>query len=1067
MTNFFSALATAGAVLFCFWITTRMARKVIIGKGEVTKTNTTLVMLAGLAGALTCTFMDSWWFSAVESEVYALATFFFALTFWAMIKWEEKANTPEGDRWLLFIFLTIGLSMGVHLLSLLVIPAMGLIYYFRNYTYSAKGFWSAIGVSFLVLGIILFGVIDKFIAIAAWLDRTFVNGFGLPFNSGVILFCILMLSATIYAAWYAAKKGKRILYIISMSYLMLLIGWSSNAMILIRASAEPVINMNGINDVNSFLSYLRREQYGSRDLVFGPYFTAEPLDIKTTGKYWGRIPDTTKYVPTGNKFEYVYDVDASQLKAVGFSDDDIALLKARNKQTLFPRMGSLEGRHENLYYNYLGLAPNEYKSYIPSFSDNFGYFWEYQIGYMFWRYFMWNFSGRQNDEQGYMHDGQRNGNWITGIDALDQMKNNHLKELPDSQKNVMSRNTFYMIPFIIGLIGMVYQLRNDRNGFLVVLMFFLFMGFMNLVNSNEPPVEPRERDYGLVGAFFAYSIWVGFGVLALYDIAKSKSTKTLTEYMLYSGIAMLIMYFTGLTMYSIGGFFACLVYAGFVIGILSLIVMLASRSLKNDFSIALLCGILCLIAPAIMAQQGWDDHNRSNRTYARDFARNYLESCPPNAILFTQGDNDTYPLWYAQEVEGIRTDVRIVNLSLLGVDWYINQLRHAVNDAGKVDLLLDYKDILGDTRNAVRSYSKSRYLNRTVDLKEAVLFMGNDSPEAKVVINQGNEAENYVPSRKLSIAVDSAAVVQNKIIPESMYGDIATKLPFDLANSTLLKNDLMVLDIVAGNISKRPICFAITVSPDAYLGLEKYFMQRSMVWQLIPVLNGDSGMNQSINQEVMYSQLVTNNIFTYGGLERGEKIYVDGTTMGSAMTAKYMNYQALAGSFIEEAINAEEQAKQIMGKDSSNSELQEVADQLMSESAEKKQKAIEVLDIMLQKFPHTSLPYDYNMINAANYYQLAGNNATAQEITKILAPICIDDLAYYYNLSKTDALTKPLSDDKTNAERCLNNAISILKRSGDDASAQQYQKEWDALRAMYGIKAAAQTPKQPNAPAGK
>ncbi|MBC8046952.1 MAG: DUF2723 domain-containing protein [Fimbriimonadaceae bacterium] len=1057
MMNFFSALSTAFAVLFCFWIATRLAKKLLIGDGEITKANTAAVMFTGIVAGLTCAYMDSWWFSAVEAEVYALATFFFAMTFWAMIKWEEKADTPEGDRWILFIFLMIGLSMGVHLLSLLTIPAMGLIYYFRNYKYSAKGFWAAMGISFVILGIILFGVIDKFIAIAAWFDRTFVNGFSLPFNSGTFFFCVLLVGGTIYLVRYAALRGKRVIYIASMSFLMLIIGWSSNAMVLIRAKAEPVINMNGINDVHSFLSYLRREQYGSRDLGYGPYWTARPLDIEYTGDKWGKIPGGEEYVSVGKDFKIIYDLPDDQLRAAGLTPAQIDLMKKRNKQTLFPRMGSLESRHASLYYNFVGVPEGQESTYVPDGLDNFQFFREYQIGYMFWRYFMWNFSGRQNDSQGYFHDGMKDGNWITGIEALDKTKNEHLQNLPPSMKDVMSRNTFFMIPFILGLLGMVIHLRKDWKGFLILFMFFFFMGFMNLFNSNEPPIEPRERDYALVGAFFVYAIWVGFGVLALFDIAKKKDTKTITEYLLYAGIIMVIMFLIGLTVYDFGSFIAYLIYAAAIIGILSFIVIAAGRALKSDYAVAVLIGLLCLSAPVLMAQQGWDDHNRHNRTMARDFARNYLESCPPNAILFTQGDNDTYPLWYAQEVEGIRTDVRIINLSLLGVDWYINQLRHAANDAGNIDLLLGYEKILGDKRNSIRFDTKSKFQNRVVDLKEAVLFMGNDNPEAM----SQSTGENYIPSLKFKVAVDSATAAQNNLVPDNLKGNIVSEMPFDLKNKSLLKNDLMVLDIVASNISKRPICFAITVSPDAYLGLEKYFMQRSMVWQIAPVMINGNGFNRAINQEVMFDQLVTNNIFTYGGIETGEKLNLESSSLGSAMTAKYVNYQALAGDYMEEALNAEAQAKQMLAQDSSNTELKEVGNQLMEESAEKKQKAAQVLDMMMKKFPESSMPYDYNMINTANYYQLIGNNERALEVINILGSRCLQDLEYFYHINNEGAMTSVIDSDKGDAERCMNNVIAIAKKIGDTTLADNYQKQWDMLRSTYNVRP---QPTQQNVP---
>lgn len=1047
MTNFFSALSTAFAVLFCFWITTRLAKKLLVGDAEISKSQTAVVMLTGAVAALTCTYMDSWWFSAVESEVYALASFFFALTLWAMIKWEEKAGTSEGDRWILFIFLMIGLSMGVHLLSLLAIPAIGLIYYFKNYQYSAKGFWSAIGISFLILGIILFGVIDKFIAVAAWMDRTFVNGFGLPFNSGVYTFCILLLGGSIYLAWYAVKKNKRVVYVAAMSFIMLLIGWSSNAMVLVRSSAEPVINMNGINDVNSFLSYLRREQYGQRDLVKGPLWTARPVDIEQTGSKWGRVPDNDKYVAVADDFKILYNISDDQLRAAGFNQSQIEIFKARNKEFLFPRMGSLEDRHAGLYYNFANVPEGQEQSYIPTQNENLKFFFQYQIGYMFWRYFMWNFSGRQNDSQGYFHDGMKDGNWITGIEAMDKLKNSQLQDLPPSMKDIASRNTFYMIPFIIGLLGMVYQLRKDWKGFLVLFVFFFFMGFMNLINSNEPPIEPRERDYALVGAFFAFAIWVGFGVLALYDIAKKSQPKAITEYLLYSGIIMVSMFLLGLTVYDFTSFFAYLIYAGVVISVLSLIMIAAKKVLKGDFSIAVLAGLLCLIAPVIMAQQGWDDHNRHNRTFARDFARNYLESCPPNAILFTQGDNDTYPLWYAQEVEGIRTDIRIVNLSLLGVDWYINQLRHATNNAGNVDLTLGYNTILGDKRNAVRFDTKSKYQNNTFDLKKVVEFMGSDSPEAK----SASTGENFIPSLKLTISVDSAAALKNNIIPDNLKENVVTALPFELKNKTLLKNDLMVLDIIATNISTRPICFAITVTPDAYLGTEKYFMQSSMVWQLMPVMVNGNGLNKTMNQDVMFDQLVTNNKFTYGGIEKGEKINLEGSSLGSAMTAKYVNYQGLAGDFIEDALNVEAQAKQMLAADSTNKELKEVGDQLMAESNDKKQKAAEVLDVMMNKFPNSSMPYDYNMINTANYYQLIGAQDKAMDVINILAPRCLQDLEYFYTLSQKGFMTTVIDEDRKDAERCLSNALAISKKMGKEDVYNNYMTQWDMLRTSHGI----------------
>ncbi|MBP9549726.1 MAG: DUF2723 domain-containing protein [Chitinophagales bacterium] len=1050
MTNIFSALSTSFSVLFCFWIITRLSRKMIAGNNEPDNVQTALIMGSGIVGALACTFIDSMWFSAVESEVYALATFFFALIFWAMIKWEEHANTHTGDRWIIFIFLMLGLSMGVHLLGLLAIPAIGLIYYFKNYEYTRKGFWVAFGISFLVLAFILFGVLDKLIGVAATLDRTFVNGFGAPFGTGALLFSIIIMGAALYGIWYSIKNKKRILYLTLVSFTMMMIGLSSYAMVLVRAAAEPVINMNGINDVNSFLSYLKREQYGSRDLVFGPLWTAQPLDIEYTKDKWGRVEGEDKYVSIGKDFKIIYDLSDQQLSGAGLSPQQIAVIKGRNKEVIFPRMGSLESRHAGLYYNFVGVPSDQQQTYVPTYGDNMKYFFNYQLGFMYWRYFMWNFSGRQNDEQGFYHEGMKNGNWITGITAIDKMKNPNLQDLPESLLSNDARNKYYMIPFILGLLGMVYQIRKDRNGFIVIFLFFFFMGAMNLINSNQPPVEPRERDYALVGAFFAFAIWIGFGLLALYDLGKSIDRKKLTEYLLYSGIIMIIFFITGLTVYDFDSFIALLVYSGVIIMVLSLISGALFRSLKNEKVIAIILTVICLSAPILMGSQGWDDHNRHGRTLARDFAQNYLESCPQNAILFTQGDNDTYPLWYAQEVEGIRTDIRIINLSLLGVDWYINQLRHATNDAGKIDLMLGADKILGDKRNAIRFDQNSKFKNRTLDLKEVVLFMGNDKQEA---LNA--QGENYIPSQNLKVTIDSASVAGNNVVDESLKNRIVKELNFTLKNTTLLKNDLMLLDIIASNISKRPICFAITVSPDAYLGLDKYFMQTGMAYRVTPVENEGNGFNRSVNTDITYDLLVNHQeLFNYGGVENGEKMHLDPSSEGSILTSKYVNYQQLAGDLIQEKMNYEQQATQMLSQQTDIS-LNEVGNGLQETAKERGAMALTVMDLMMEKFPASSFPYDYNMINAANYYQMLGNNEKALEIVKALKEICLDDLAYYYamyNNSADNFLTRvQYESDMRDAERCLASAVNVAKKANETELSASIQQEWNSLRTSNNL----------------
>lgn len=1059
MMNFFSALTTAFAILFAFWIITRLAKRMIAGNAEVNGWQTALIMGCGIIGAGACMFMDSLWFSAVESEVYAFATFFFAIILWAMIKWEETADKPESDRWILFIALMTGLSIGVHLLSLLVLPSIGLIYYFRNYKFSWKGFLYATLISVGILLFILYGILDKFIALAAVIDRMFVNGFGLPFGSGIIFYCLVITILTWWGIRNALRRNRRMLYVGLMSFVMLMVGLTSYAEVLIRAKADPPINMNGINDVNSFLAYLRREQYGSRDLIYGPYWTAQPISYTKGRDKYGVAPGDNKYSVLAHDYNPNYSIPEDLLNNPRYDQNQIRLLQERNKMTLFPRMGSTEDRHAPYYYQFVGVDKKDENTYVPSFGANINFFFSYQIGQMFWRYFMWNFSGRQNDTQGFFYDGYKDGNWLTGIPILDKTKNPQLDDQPPSMTSALSHNVFYMLPFILGLLGMVYQFRKDRNAFLVIFMLFLFMGVMNLINMNEPPTEPRERDYAFVGSFFAFSFWIGFGVAALFEIAWNFTYKLYQEYLLYVAAIMLLMFITGYTIYNFPAFFLDLLYTGLVITVLVAILVGVRRYLKKETAVIVAAVLVCLPVPILMGQQGWDDHNRSNRTFARDIARNYLESCPPNAILFTQGDNDTYPLWYAQEVEHIRTDVRIINLSLLGVDWYINQLRHATNNTQPVNLTLTADKVLGDKRNQiVTAPSGNKFKDRVFELSDFIKFVGTDDKKYMIYSDGLQDYFNYVPSQNIRITVDSSELVKNGIVPADMKDDMVTQMDFRLSHSTLLKNDLMVLDIVASNINTRPICFAISVTPDAHLGLQKYFMQTNMVYRLTPVETEDDhgqpdGYNKEMNTDIEYDLLVNHaDEFTYGGVENGKKIFVDqASAAGSIYTAKYLNYMELAKNLGEDKAMLDSQAMQMM-KDSTNKEFTEVGRQLQQESDEKKEKALKVLDLMTKEFPDASFPYDYNMINVAQLYQQFGDSSGAMGVVHILGDRTLQDLDYYYRMTQKSSFTSDMfSTDKYHAETCLKFAIDVAKKANDKDYAQQMQDKWDALKLKYGI----------------
>ncbi|HRG29083.1 MAG TPA: DUF2723 domain-containing protein [Chitinophagales bacterium] len=1056
MTNFFSALSTAFGALFVFWIITRMMRKSLAGTNEPSGSQLATIMFGGIIGATCFLFMDSIWFSAVESEVYALATFFFILIFWSIVKWEAHADDPNSDRWILFMALMMGLSIGVHLLALLVIPAIALIYYFRNYTYSRKGLIYTLLIGTALVAFVLYGLLDKFIAIAAAFDRTFVNDIGLPIGSGIIVFSLIVVGGIVYGIRHAIQRNKRILYITMMSFTMLIIGLTSYAMVLIRAKAEPVINMNGINDVHSFLSYLKREQYGSRALFYGPYWTAQPIQYEKGKAKFGVVPGKDGYQVISHEFEPVYDIPAEYLNSPNVSEN-ARLIQERNKQVLFPRMGSLEDRHAGLYYDFANVDPAAEQTYVPTYGENLKFLFNYQLGHMFWRYFMWNFSGRQNDTQGNFYDGYKDGNWVTGIEAIDKTKNEQLEEVPPSLKNVLTHNNYYMLPFILGIMGMVYQLRKDKRGFAVVLTLFLFMGIMNIINMNQPPTEPRERDYAQVGAFFAFAIWIGFGIGAIIDLAKNFKSKTIQEYVLYSALILLSMFFLGLTMYSFTNFLMISAYLIIVMLLMGGIAYVINNAMKKEMALAVVAFLLCIPAPFLMASQGWDDHNRSDRTFARDIARNYLESCPPNAILFTQGDNDTYPLWYAQEVENIRPDVKIINLSLLGVDWYINQLRHATNESAPIALTLSADKILGDKRNQVVDNDKSKFKNQTMELKDVLEFIGQDDPKFQVYSEGLEDYFSYVPTKKFKLTIDAEKMKANNIVPEALVENMKKELNFELKRGTLLKNDLMTLDIVANNINNRPICFAISVTADSHLGMEKYLMQRNMVYQLMPVEmeNNKSqmdGYRKQMNTDIQYDLLVNQkDKFTYGGVERGGEMYIDPSGMGSVLTTKYLNYFELAKNLDQERQYLEAQARQMM-TDTVNKEYNEVGQQLMQESADKKKKTIEVLDLMQTLFPDSSVPYDFNMVNVAQVYQRLGENEKAMAIVTTMKERVMQELEYYYKMTLKSSLTASMfEDDKLRSETWVYYTVNMARSAGDKDFAEALDKEWETLRMKYGI----------------
>lgn len=872
--NFMSALASAATILFLFWTITHFARKMFVNAGEhLTGQQMFTTMAAGVVGALAYTFSDSFWFSAVEGEVYALSSFFTALVFWAMLKWEhadEQAGTdPAGrlrsDRWIVFLFFMMGLSIGVHLLNLLTIPAIVMIYYYRRYQASTKGAIIAFIIGCVITGVVQVGIIQYSMKAAGLFDIFFVNSLGMPFFSGFAIYFLALAALIIWAFGFNEKnisKGKlmtwfilflllsflpfivtlggggmkflkflvvggvavlvgyllkpgglRILKLSLWCYVFMMLGYFLYFTAMIRSTANPTIDMNNVDNPISLVNYLSREQYGSAPLLYGPHFAAEPDGIQEGEMRYVKGKD--KYVEIGRQREYTYPSSDKQL---------------------FPRVWdpSNDQNHAYFYGTWLNIPQNPQtgKYEAPTLGDNMNWFFTYQMGLMYWRYFMWNFAGKQNDVQGMGN--VRDGNWISGIPMIDNNRLGDQKQMPSSLQHNKANNKLYMLPFILGIIGCVYQFLKNRKDWIVSFLLFFFTGIAVVLYLNQPGNQPRERDYAYVGSFYAFAIWIGLAVVAFVRSAKEKQDKL--------GFSNLLIYGSALTfvitiMSSLRGNFGSIFLTGLFVTALFAIITIAITYLLRAISSAgqnvkmLNIGALafCLITPVLMAQQEWDDHDRSSKTLAPDLARNYLESCAPNAILFSFGDNDTYPLWYAQEVEGIRPDIRLVNYSLLGIDWYINQLRYKVNNADSLDVIWSPEQMLGGKRDFV-VYSPKPNIpdNRYYDLYDLMKnYVGSDDPSR--MDNSRGEPLNSFPIRKVFVPVNPDLALKNGIVGPN--DTILPRIEFELPQKSLLKNELALLNIIAANAWERPIYFT---SPFGELGFAHYLRKDGLTYQLVP-----------------------------------------------------------------------------------------------------------------------------------------------------------------------------------------------------------------------------------------
>ncbi|NOQ25527.1 MAG: DUF2723 domain-containing protein [Bacteroidales bacterium] len=890
MVNAMSGLASAFTILFLYWSIVHLAKKMFPTNDELSIGQTIAIIGSGVVGALAYTFSDTFWFSAIEGEVYALSSLFTAVVFWAILKWENVANEKYANRWLILIAYLMGLSIGVHLLNLLAIPAIVFVYYYKKYPITRSGIIKALIISVAILGTIMYGIIPGIIKIATGFELMFVNGFGLPFNSGNFFYILLIIGFVVWAIYYTHKHKKVLLNTIVLAFTVIMIGYSSFTMIVIRSLADTPMDENNPETIFNLLHYLNREQYGNRPLVKGHYYNA-PITASSE-PYTYRQKDG-KYIKSYSlNAKYEYD---------------------KQFTTVFPRMYSQSNpEHAKEYKKWANIKGRKVTvdgyngepeiKFVPTFGENLKFFFTYQIGHMYMRYFMWNFSGKQSDTQS--HGELLNGNWITGLDFIDNGLIGPQENLPASMKNEKSRNVYFMLPLILGLIGFFFHLRRHFNDFTVVLLLFLLTGLAIVVYLNQYPLQPRERDYAYAGSFYAFSIWIGLGVLGVYNFFLKKVNAILS-----AGIATSI----------------------------------------------------CLIAvPAVMAKENWDDHDRSNRYIARDFASNYLNSCAPNAILFTHGDNDTFPLWYAQEVEGIRTDVRVVNLSLLNTHWYIDQMKRKAYDSEPVPFGLTHEQYLNGVRDVV--YINDR-INDYAPVDQAIDFVISEDPRTKLQAGQ-NEWIDYLPTSKFIVPVDSATVIANGTVKPEDADKIVPELRFTIKKKRIMKNELMILDLLANNNWERPIYFVSTAG-DGNIGIDNYLQLEGFAYRLVPIDTPVKGYLETgrIDVDIMYQKLM--NDFAWGNMNDPD-VWIDHTIERTTSVIRIRN-------------NFNRLAK----------ELYKVG---------KKDSAIQVLDKCMEIMPSYNFKYDLFMLDILETYYKLDATDKANAIVEEFAETTIEELNYYFSL---------------------------------------------------------------------
>lgn len=980
MVNMMSVISSAFTILFLFWSSTILLKKIVSSYTEINKDNSIAILGSSFVGALTFTFSDSFWFNAVEAEVYAMAMLLIALLLWLGLRWEQEMHEPKGNKWLLLISLVVGLSFGVHFMALLTIPSIGFLYFFKNYKkITVTNFILANVIIVAVLLFIFKLLLPYSLAFFGKIEIFMVNNMGLPFNSGTISAILLIVAFFYFGLKYTRANNHPTSNTILLCILFVLIGFSTWIMLPVRANANTPINENKPSDAAEVLAYYNREQYGVNPLFYGPQYTDAFAGLDPNNPYIDKAPNYERNYESG-KYEIV-----NNYKNAEQNTDDA-------HKAILPRMWSTENIQG--YINFTGVPKftikedyseekelidivsefrqaygshkidNEgYVSFLKAYGDyldvekpsalsNLSFMIEYQFGYMYGRYLLWNFVGRQNDNQGRYDN--LDGNWMSGIKYIDEVHLGSQEHISPDVLNNKGRNFYYFIPFFIGLLGLMYHAQRDLKSFYVLLVLFLFTGLALKIYLNERPFEPRERDYALVGSFYVFAMWVGFGVYAIYEMIKEK---------------------------------------------------VASKLVGPVVIAATL-----LVAPILMATQNWDDHDRSGKYTAIAMAKNYLDSCDQNGILFTIGDNDTFPLWYAQEIEGYRTDVKIVCTSLLMTDWYIDQMKMKTYKSDGLPISFNHQQYVADNRDVIIFNKK---VDSRWDLKDFIEFGKREDTLSQVEMESGHRL-HFFPTNKVRFQVDKKNVIANKIVNPALNDSIVPFIDIDIKGGALYKNRLIMLDILNNNKWKRPIYFSPgSFGDDDYLWMKDYLQMDGMVYKLVPIktpVNEDDYPDMGrLDTDKMY-QLA---MHWFWGNGESTKIYHDPETRRNAISYR--------------------------------TNLSRLTKQLIAEG--KLAKAKKIIDLAVTKTPVDYYGYYLTLEPFVSGYYEIGQKEKARELVGKLMNKYKEELLYYSTFTFADQSF--MAEDIVRAIERYRSLLLVIKEHGDIELYNKSKGEFNASNGRF------------------